>query len=88
MNTQLLELHVPFVPLLLHASLCVDGRGLYQFLDLLAEAALVVNIAGHRSNKHILFRQTRMYESYILSFYHLNELARGNAAHLDEPGRK
>jgi hypothetical protein len=83
----IIQLYVPLVPVSLHAPhyfLCINSCGRYQFQNLFAEAVLVLNIASHGSNKHILLRQTRIHESHIPSFYYLNELARSNAAHLDK----
>src|SRR5713226_7036416 len=77
--------HFPLVLALLHAFhyfLCINSCGRYQFQNLLAEAALVLNIASQGSNKHLLFRQTRMHESQIPSYY-LSELARSNAASIN-----
>ncbi len=68
--------------MLLHTFLCINSCDRYQFQNLLAEAILVLNIASQGSNKHLLFRQTRMHESQIPSYY-LSELARSNAASIN-----
>lgn len=83
--------HIPFIPQLLRAYYWrrrVDCRGLYQFHELLAKAARVLNVASHANNEHTRFRQAGIKESHVVSFYHLNEPPRGNVAHLDESGRE